>query len=166
MDDQLKEKLKYIRQLIKQNNINELKIYLNENKELLNAETPFGTWVEVASAQGNLEMVEYFIDCGVDINKSCGIGNGGPLACAAFNGHLDIIKLLLQNGAVIDVSSSEKNPIFSAIYNGHTEIVKYLVEYGIDLKASYEMGKLKHVDAYEYARQYGRTEIANYLKNK
>ncbi len=163
--EQLKEQIKAVRQLIKQNNINELKDYLIDKPELINAETPFGTWLEVAASKGDLDIVQFFIDKGIDVNKCCGMTNGGPLATASFNGHLDIVKLLLQNGAIIDVSSSEKNPLFSAIYNGHFEVVKCLVESGIDLKASYEMGSLKNVDAIEYARQYGRTEIVNYLKD-
>ncbi len=45
-------------------------------------------------------------------------------------------------------------------------MVKFLVENGIDITASYPIGKLDNIDAYEYARQFGQTEIANYLKEK
>lgn len=160
-----KEDIKKVRELIKLNKFDELKDYLSENKDLIYAETPFGTWLEVAATKGNLDMVKYFIECGIDVNKCCGITNGGPLASAAFYGHLDIVKLLLENGATIDVSTAEKKPLFSAIYNGNLNVVEYLVEYGMDLKAAYDMGTLKNVDAYEYARQYGRTEITEYLKS-
>ena len=154
-----------MRKAIKNNDLEKVKFLTENNNGILEEETPFGTWLEVAATKGNIDMVKYFIECGLDVNKCCGITNGGPLASAAFYGHLDIVKLLLENGATIDVSTAEKNPLFSAIYNGHLNVVEYLVEYGIDLKVAYDMGTLKNVDAYEYARQYGRTEIAEYLKN-
>ena len=70
-----------------------------------------------------------------------------------------------ENGTYLDVSSFDRNPLFAAIYNGHIDLVRFLVENGIDLKVYYSIGELEKVDAYEYARQYGQTEIADYLKN-
>ena len=63
------------------------------------------------------------------------------------------------------VSNAERNPLFAAVYKGHLDIVKLLVNSGIDYKATYAIGSIDKCDAYEYARQYGRTEIANYLKD-
>ena len=85
---------------------------------------------------------------------------------AAFNGNLDILKLLYENGAIFDEESFEGNPLFAAIYNGHFEVVKFLVDKGINLDVHYAVGDFDAIDAYEYARQYGRTEISNYLKEK
>ena len=161
-----KEDIKKTRQLIKQGDIESVKILVESDKELLFAETPFGTWLEVASALNKIELVQYFISCGIDINKCCGISNGGPIESAVFKGNLDIVKMLYENGAVLDVSTAEKKPLFSAIYNNHVEVAKYLVEKGIDLSPAYAIGDIESCDAYEYARQYGRTEIAEYLKEK
>ena len=161
-----KEDLKKVRQLIKQGNSEAVKEVLKNDQELLFAETPFGTWLEVAASKGQIELVKYLIDSGIDVNKCCGITEGGPIERAAFEGYLSIVKLLYENGAILDVSTAEKNPLFSAIYNGNMDVVKFLVDCGIDLKASYPIGELDKVDAYEYAKQYGRTEIANYLKER
>lgn len=161
-----KEDIKKTRELIKQGDIESVKILVENDNDLLFAETPFGTWLEVASALNRIELVKYFIVCGIDINKCCGISNGGPIESAAFKGNLDIVKILYENGAVLDVSTAEKNPLFSAIYNNHVEVAKFLVENGIDISASYAIGDIESCDAYEYARQYGRTEIAAYLKEK
>lgn len=139
---------------------------VSSNSDLLNVETPFGTWLEVAAKEGKFEIVEYFIKSGIDINKCCGISDGGPIKSAAFEGHLDIVTLLYNNGAILDVSTSRKNPLLAAIYNNHFDVVKYLVENGIDLTASYKIGNLDKCNAYEYANQYGRTEIAEYIKEK
>lgn len=65
--------------MIKQGDIESVKILVENDNDLLFAETPFGTWLEVASALNRIELVKYFIGCGIDINKCCGISNGGPI---------------------------------------------------------------------------------------
>ena len=161
-----KEEKQKIRQIIKQGDIESLKIMINNNKELLFAETAFGTWLEVAADFGQIDIVKYLIDCGIDVNKSCGVSEGGAIKSASFEGHLDVVKLLIDNGAILDVSTAEKNPLFAAVYNDHLEVVKLLVANGIDYKRAYYIGSIDKCDAYEYARQYGRTEIAEYLKEQ
>ena len=159
-----KELIREIRQAIKQGNIDAVKSILEENPDMLDVETPFGTWLQMASAQGKIDIVKYLLERGIDVNKCTGVTDGGAIKDAAFKGHLDIVKLLIQNGAVLDVSTAEKNPLFAAIYNGHFDVVKLLVENGIDITAAYPIGELESCDAYEFARQYGQTEIADYLK--
>ena len=161
-----KEKIKEIRTAIKQNNLELVKSIIKENEELLNVDTVFGSWLHVASAQGKISIVEYFIECGLELNKYGDISGGTPMRSAAENGHLDIIQLLHKKGAIFDVSEATKNPLFAAIYGGYYEVAKYLIDNGIDTTVKYPIGKLKNVDAYEYARQFGQTEIANYLKEK
>ena len=77
-------------------------------------------------------------------------------------------KLHLEPGftKLLDAGTFEANPLFSAIYNNHFDVAKYLIDNGIDLKAAYAIGELDNCDALEYARQYGRTEIADYIKEK
>lgn len=45
-------------------------------------------------------------------------------------------------------------------------MAKFLIDKGIDITVSYSIGKLENVDAYEYARQFGQLEIADYIKEK
>ena len=155
-----------MRTAIKKGDLDIVKELLAENKELLDADTPFGSWLHVAADQGKAEIAKYLIECGMDVNRNGGISGGNAIRSAARNGQLDIIELLYRNGAKFDVSTATKNPLFGAICNGHFDVVKFLVENGIDITASYPIGQLDNVDAYEYARQYGQTEIANYLKTK
>lgn len=161
-----KEIKKVMRDSIKKGDLLTVKQILAGNKEWLNESTPFGSWLQVASAHGQYDIVKYLIACGIDINYVGGMSEDTALTQAAFRGNVDIIELLYDNGAVFDVSNANRNPLFAAIYNGHFNVVKYLVENGIDITASYPIGQLENVDAYEYARQYGQTEIANYLKTK
>lgn len=64
------------------------------------------------------------------------------------------------------MSEATKNLLFGAICNGHYEVAKYLIDNGIDITAKYHIGKSENVDAYEYVRQFGQAEIANYIKEK
>lgn len=161
-----KEKIKEMRQAIKAGNLDLIKGLLASDEGLLHVVTVFGTWLHDASTYGKYDIVQYFIQCGIDVNINGGVSECSAMTKASFKGYLDIVELLYLNGANLDVSNFERNPLFAAIYNGHYNVVKYLVENGIDITAHYSIGQLERVDAYEYARQYGRTEIANYLREK
>lgn len=161
-----KELIKEMRQAIKKNDLDTIKYLVNNNDGLLDVVTAFGTFLHDASMFGMYDIAKYFIDCGIDINRKGGVQDSSALTIAAFKGYRNIVELLYENGTYLDVSSFERNPLFAAIYNGHIDVVRFLVENGIELKTYYALGDLEKVDAYEYARQYGQTEIANYLKDK
>ena len=154
-----------MRKAIKNNELEKVKFLTENNKGILEEETPFGTFLHDAASYGKNEILKYFIECGIDVNKNSGDRNGSAITEAAFEGNLEAVKILFSNGALLDVSTFPRNPLFAAIADNHFDIVKFLVENGIDLNASYSIGDLENVDAYEYARQYGRTEIAEYLKS-
>lgn len=161
-----KEIVKSMREAIKQGNLDLVKKLNVNNEGLLNADTIFGSWLHVASAHGQINIVKYLIKCGLDVNRNGDLSGGTPVRSAAEHGHLDIVKLLYKKEAKFDVSKARKNPLFAAIYGGHYEVAKFLIDKGIDLTASYSIGKLENVDAYEYARQFGQLEIADYIKEK
>lgn len=161
-----KETIKSMRQAIKEGELNTVKELLSANEGLLVVDTVFGSWLHVAADQGKIDILKYLIECGIDINCNGGISGGDALHSAARHGYVDIIDILYINGAKLDTSEATKNPLFAAICNGHYEVAKYLVDNGIDITVSYSIGQLENVDAYEYARLFGRTEIASYLKVK
>lgn len=71
-------------------------------------------------------MLEYKVD--VDIADNDG---ETPLLKACQNGHLEIIKLLLENGA--EVNKAKRNgatPLFAANSGGHNEVVEFLLSAG------------------------------------
>ena len=157
---------KAIRNAIKLGDINEVKQLIGNDKEILNTITSFGTWLHVAAKKGHREIVGYLIDKGIDIDAKGGTFDASALNLAAGAGHLEIVKFLLEAGAELDVSLAKRNPLFGAIYGGHKEVVEFLVEKGIDISIRYTGESLKNMDAYEYAREFGQTEIAEYLKGK
>lgn len=75
-----------------------------------------------------------------------GFSQLAPLHLAICQGHENIIKLLLQNGAnikakakVTDIGSGQKEnditPLFLAIYHNNLELIKLLVSYGASVDA-------------------------------
>jgi ankyrin repeat protein len=60
-----------------------------------------------------------------------------PLRVAAMKGHLDIVKLLLEQGAIVDASGQTgRTALHWAALKGHRDILKLLLEYdaGIDVQ--------------------------------
>ncbi|MEK3806968.1 ankyrin repeat domain-containing protein [Bacillus sp. FSL H8-0547] len=164
MDD--KSLNKSIRNAIKLGDSSEVKRLIDNNPESLHTMTPFGTWLHVAAKKGHLEIVEYFINKGIDVNTKGDIFDASPLRVAAGAGHLEIVKYLIENGAELDVSLAKRNPLFGAIYGGHKEIAEFLVENGINISIRYTGENSKDMNADQYAREFGQTEIADYLKQK
>lgn len=158
--------IKPIRKAIKSDDIEQVRQLLGDDKEVLNTMTSFGTWLHVAAKQGNTEIVRFLIDKGIDINARGGTFDASALNLASGEGHMEIVKLLIDNGVEFDVSLAKRNPLFGAIYGGHKEVVQYLVDSGIDISIRYTGESMKDMNAYQYAREFGQTEIAEYLKQK
>jgi len=153
-----------IYQLIKNGDIEHAKEIIITDKSLLNFVTPFGTWLHVATRAGKLEMIKFLVESGMDININEGVPKSAPIAHAASEGEISIVNYLFDNGAILDVSEPNRNPLFSAIYGGHLDIAKYLVQNGIDITVKYTGDNMNDLGAYEFAIERGKTEIAEYLK--
>lgn len=124
-----------------------------------------GTILEIASGEGNIELVEYLIQKGCNINLGGGLEES-PLVEASLRGYPKIVDLLLAQGAKLDVSSFKANPLFVAISNGQDEIAINLIKHGIDITAKYDIGEIENCDAMEYARQYGLIGVYDHIKHK
>jgi ankyrin repeat protein len=78
----------------------------------------------ISCEHGNLEVVKYLLDVGVDIHISDNYG----LRVASENGHLEVVKLLIEHGA--DVNAYSGNCLYYSSYGGHLEVVKFLLDNG------------------------------------
>jgi uncharacterized protein len=163
MDNEI---LRAMRQAIKSGNLKLVKEMIEEYEGLKNEVTGFGTWLHVAAKHGELDIVKYLVAIGLDVNQSGDIAECGPIRGAAGKGHLEIVQYLYESGAEFDISSADKNPLFSAIHNDHFDVAKFLIDNGIDITVGYDIGTLKNADACEYARQFGRNRIRDYLLEK
>ncbi|OOR11119.1 hypothetical protein BW897_18950 [Bacillus cereus] len=159
-----REKAIKIYDLIGDSDIEQAKEIIITDKSLLNFVTPFGTWLHVSARAGELDMIKFLVESGMDINLNEGVPKSAPIAHAASEGEMGIVEYLFDNGAISDVSDPNRNPLFSAIYGGHLNIVKYLVQNGIDITVKYTGDTMKDMGAYEFAIERGQVEIAEYLK--
>lgn len=139
---------------------------LKSDESLLDFVTPFGTWLHIAAQIGDIELMKFLVDVGMDINANEGVPKSAPLDHASGEGYLNIVEFLFTKGAKLDVSAPDRNPLFSAILGGHLNIVKFLVSKGIDITVKYTGDTMKDMGAYEFAVERGQLEIAEYLKAK
>jgi len=89
------------------------------------------TALHAAAEYGHLELAEYLIRNGAEVNHT---GHWGallktPLHLAATNGHEDIVRLLLAHGANPDAKDNHsQNPAQCALDSGHPHIATLILQ--------------------------------------
>ena len=95
----------------------------------------YSTAVQIAASKGYTDIVQFFIEKGVDVNIQGGY-YGNALQAASFNGEADVVKLLLDMGADINAQGGRYgNAMQAASFNGQTQIVGLLLDKGADINA-------------------------------
>ena len=83
------------------------------------------------------------------------------LTWAAFAGHTEIVKLLLENGANVDAPGTYNRPALTwAAERGHGDIVTLLLQHNANTTIEDEYGRI----AVDYAHQYGREDIVQEIE--
>ncbi|XP_065200755.1 uncharacterized protein LOC135831864 [Planococcus citri] len=91
------------------------------------------TVLHTAAGFGSLEVVDYLIQKGANVNAKHD-RNEIPLIEAARNGHLEVVKLLICKGSEVNVRLVDgTTPLHLAALNGHKEVVEVLLINGADL---------------------------------
>lgn len=98
-----------------------------------------------AAEYGDAQTLELMIGKGGDVNKTSLAGDSS-LIYASRNGWMDIVELLLENGASLNYKNpfTENTALVEAVLAGHSHIMQYLVDKGADVA---------------YRDQYGNTLI-------
>lgn len=98
----------------------------------------------IACYKGHLRIARYLIELGADVNRKSVKGNTALHDCAE-SGSLEILELLLANGARMDVDSYGMTPLLAAAVSGHTHIVEHIVaQTGLE-----GVGRREKIDALE-----------------
>lgn len=111
----------------------------------------------------DLKQVKKIILSGIDINVN-DLGSITPVCWAAFLGQNKIVKLLIENGAVVQNKKmvGDRSAIYWACARGKVETVNLLVKHGADLKSQDPWGyQLIHI-----AAKNGHANMVDFLLKK
>jgi outer membrane protein assembly factor BamB len=84
-----------------------------------------------AARRGDRARVAQLLDAGVDVNARARY-DATAVGFAADKGHLDVVRLLVERGADVNVTDTfyKTRPIDWAMSNGHLDVAQYLLEHG------------------------------------
>jgi len=85
-----------------------------------------------AVSQGNSQVIACFIDAGVDVNESDGLGIL-PIIDAVVHGGVEACAFLHKHGARLDCKAGGWSLLRMAVYGKRLPVVKYLHAQGLDL---------------------------------
>ena len=132
-------------------------VLLNAPKINLNAFNALGeSPLMLAALSGQLELSDKLVKKGADVNKT----GWTPLHYAASNGHVEVIKLLLEHHAYIDAESPNgSTPLMMASMYGNARSVKLLLDEGADPLLKNQIG----LTALQFAQRGDRPDSAELL---
>ncbi|MEC5240749.1 ankyrin repeat domain-containing protein [Bacillus mycoides] len=73
-----------IRNAIKIGDINKVKQLIGNDTKIINTKTSFGTWLHIAAKKGNLDIVKFLVQEGIDIDARGGTFDSSALNLAAY----------------------------------------------------------------------------------
>lgn len=111
------------------------------------------------SCDGFLDWVREHVYDGAPLNSADLCGDP-PMLLAAGNGHLAVVKLLLEEGARVDQRNVQgETPLIRAAHNGQFYVVEHLLNAGADVNAL----DLSDNTALHWAAMRGHVEIVRLL---
>ena len=84
-----------------------------------------------AARNNDKNAILQLLQGGAEINAKDKKFGTTPLSWAAHNGHTEVAKLLIENGAEVDVRRNDgQTPLSLVVYKGHAEVAKLLRQHG------------------------------------
>ncbi|XP_066963889.1 protein fem-1 homolog A-like isoform X2 [Macrobrachium rosenbergii] len=99
------------------------------SQDIETADTRGVTCLMVASSYGRTEVVKYLISIGADVNRKR-LDGKSALHCSVELGHLEVVKVLLDNNAAMDADRCGSSPLLTASASGHKHIVEHILTRG------------------------------------
>lgn len=93
-----------------------------------------GTGLMIAAWEGNIPLMELFLQRGANVNFVNRSGEQA-LQLAAWKGQLEAVKWLLAHGAAISRRGKEWSALHYAVFAGHEEVARLLMDRGADINA-------------------------------
>ncbi len=140
----------------KQGDLAKVQALVGKNPELVKAKDQNQrTPLYIAAAEGHLNIVEYLIEKGADVN-AWNNAHQNPLLSAAYYGHSEIVNLLLEKGAEFkEQDIYGRNVLHYPAREGYPKVVEILVKKGLDINQEDRGG----VTPLRFAIERGHTEI-------
>jgi ankyrin repeat protein len=114
-----------------------------------------------ACENGDMPTVVYLLGNKFDPNSEDARWKRAPLMLAADHGHMDVCKLLLENGAVAGKADERGyTPLHACADSGHIDICKVLIENGADADPKAQIG----CTPLHRAAEQGHIEVVKYLQ--
>jgi hypothetical protein len=115
----------------------------------------------LAARNGNIVRVIQSLDLGADINTQSESNGYTPLIWASSRGHTETVRLLLEEGADVNVQANDgQTALMRAADYGHVEVVTLLSNSGADVNVQSKNG----ITALRLATLKGHTQIIQLLK--
>ncbi len=84
--------------------------------------------------RGQIKTLTFYLDHGADVNFQDKRYGASVLQVASQRGRKEVVTLLLERGAKVDLEDKEgSTALMAAAYNGHVDIVEILVDAGADV---------------------------------
>jgi beta-lactamase regulating signal transducer with metallopeptidase domain len=98
-----------------------------------------------AAAIGDIDQVKFLISKGVDVNVMDNRLNGTPLHLAVHRNQMQVINLLIANGANVNAKNKlGRSSLHTAIDKGRTEIAELLRKHGARIESDVRTAKIKN----------------------
>lgn len=109
------------------------------------------------------EVIESLVVNGADVNIKDGVSFYTPLIYAAERGNMEVVKYLVENGAIVKQSDLiDLTALMVASQNGHLNVVRYLLDHNADVN---EQNK-NHETPIIFAAKNGHLEVVKLLIQK
>jgi ankyrin repeat protein len=116
------------------------------------------TALAIAAWQGTLPVAEKLLAAGASFEAGW-----PPLVYAAFNGHAEVVRFLLEHGAPVNLpSDSGLTALMAAARGGHEDVVRLLVDKG----AQINLVSQNDETALDLAEKNRNTDIADFLRGR
>jgi Ankyrin repeats (3 copies) len=95
-----------------------------------------------AAATGNITVIKQHISIGTDLDAKEPMNGSSPLIVAALYGHTQAMKLLVENGASLDIQNNQgSTALHTATFICHPEAVALLLEQGANPEIKNNFGR-------------------------
>jgi ankyrin repeat protein len=123
----------------------------------------WGDEIHDVAHQGDLTKMKTLLTANPQLINAKDARNSTPLHFAADNGSIEVIELLLENGAdlkAIDVDGD--TPLHWAAFAGHQDVVELFIAAGAEINTKNKKG----LTPLEYAVRLGHTDVVDFLLAK